>query len=122
WDNYAMMSPVMAKSLLNLDVMKQEYGKQSDYEVHPEKPVVKITANGRSVELPVIIIPGMHPAVVAVAVRYGRGTDGATKEMVSQNIGRSAVGAGRNVYPLVGFNGTNLYSSVATVEKTGTTY
>mgnify|MGYP006971438801 CR=1 FL=1 len=40
----------MAKSLLNLDVMNQEGGKQSDYEVHPEKPVVKITANGKSVE------------------------------------------------------------------------
>ena len=122
WDNYAMMSPAMAKSLLNLDVMNQEGGKQSDYEVHPEKPVVKITANGKSVELPVIVLPGMNAATIALAVGYGRGTAGATKEQVTQNIGRSAVGAGKNVYPLVVFNVTNSYSSVATVEKTGALY
>jgi MoCo/4Fe-4S cofactor protein with predicted Tat translocation signal len=120
WDNYAMMSPAMAKSLLNLDVMNQAYGNQSDYEVHPEKPVVKITANGKSVELPVIIIPGMHAAVVALAVGYGR--QSADKEMTATNIGKSANGAGQNVYPLVGFNGTNQYSSVATVEKAGRKY
>ena len=120
WDNYAMMSPAMAKSVLGLDVMNQEGGKQSDYEVHPEKPVVKITANGKSVELPVIIIPGMHSAVVAVAVGYGR--ESANKEETKNNIGRSAAGAGKNVYPLVAFNGTNIYSSVALIEKTGNTY
>lgn len=122
WDNYAMMSPAMAKSLLNLDVMNQEGGKQSDYEVHPEKPVVKITVNGKSVELPVIVLPGMNAATIAIAVGYGRGTEGATPEQVTQNIGRSAVGAGKNVYPLVGFSGTNSYSAVADVEKTGKMY
>ncbi|MGB4844015.1 MAG: TAT-variant-translocated molybdopterin oxidoreductase [Ferruginibacter sp.] len=120
WDNYAMMSPAMAKSLLSLDVMNQEGGKQSDYEVHPEKPVVKITANGKSLELPVIVIPGMHKDTIAVAVGYGR--ESATKEDTANNIGKSANGAGKNVYPLVGFNGTNLYSFEAKVEKTGKKY
>jgi molybdopterin-containing oxidoreductase family iron-sulfur binding subunit len=120
WDNYAMMSPAMAKSLLGLDVMNQEGGKQSDYEVHPEKPVVKITANGKSVELPVIVIPGMNAATIALAVGYGR--ESADKDTTSTNIGRSAHGAGKNVYPLVAFNGTNSYSSAATVEKTGAMY
>lgn len=120
WDNYAMMSPAMAKSLLSLDVMDQSGGKQSDYEVHPEKPVVKITANGQSLELPVIVIPGMHPAVIAVAVGYGR--QSANADETTQNIGRSAVGAGQNAYRLVGFDGTNSYSSAVTVEKTGRTY
>jgi molybdopterin-containing oxidoreductase family iron-sulfur binding subunit len=120
WDNYAMMSPAMAKSLLGLDVMNQEGGKQSDYEVHPEKPVVKITANGKSVELPVIVLPGMNAATIALAVGYGR--ESADVNATSTNIGRSAHGAGKNVYPLVAFNGTNLYSSVATVEKTGAMY
>ncbi|MEP7236770.1 MAG: TAT-variant-translocated molybdopterin oxidoreductase [Ferruginibacter sp.] len=122
WDNYAMMSPAMAKSLLGLDVMNQEGGKQSDYEVHPEKPVVKITVNGKSVELPAIVIPGMNAATIALAVGYGRGSEGATPEQVATNIGRSARGAGKNVYPLVGFNGNNSYNAVATVEKTGTMY
>ncbi len=120
WDNYAMISPAMALSLLNLDVMNQEGGKQSDYEVHPEKPVIKITANGKSVELPVIVIPGMQKNTIAVAVGYGR--ESANKDETSLYIGKSANGAGKNVYPLAGFNGTNLYSSVATVEKTGTMY
>ncbi len=120
WDNYAMMSPAMAKSLLKLDVMNQEYGNQSNYEVHPEKPVVKITVNGKSVELPVIIIPGVHPAVVAIAVGYGR--QSADKEKTADYIGRAANGAGVNVYGLIGFDGTNAYSAVATVEKTGNTY
>ncbi|MBK7433045.1 MAG: TAT-variant-translocated molybdopterin oxidoreductase [Chitinophagaceae bacterium] len=120
WDNYAMMSPAMAKSLLGLDVMNQEYGNQSNYEVHPEKPVVKITVNKKSIELPVIIIPGMHADVVAVAVGYGRESNDVNK--TSEFIGRSAKGAGQNVYPMVGFDGSNRYSAIATVEKTGKTY
>ena len=121
WDNYAMMSPAMAKSLLGLDVMNQEGGKQSNYEVHPEKPTVKITAeNGAVVELPVIVIPGMNKDTIAIAVGYGR--ESANKEETSNNIGRSANGAGKNVYPMVGFNGTNLYSSMCRIEKTGNTY
>jgi MoCo/4Fe-4S cofactor protein with predicted Tat translocation signal len=122
WDNYAMMSPAMAKSLLGLDVMNQVHGNQSDYEVHPEKPVVKVTANGKSVELPVIVLPGMNAATIALAVGYGRGSEGATPEQVAANIGRSARGAGKNVYPLAIFNGTTSYSSVGTVEKTGDMY
>ena len=121
WDNYVMMSPAMAKSLLGLDVMNQEGGKQSNYEVHPEKPVVKVTAvNGKSVELPVIIIPGMNKDTVAIAVGYGR--QSANKEATADNIGKSANGAGKNVYPLVSFNGTNLYTSMCRVEKTGNMY
>ncbi len=121
WDNYVMMSPAMAKSLLNLDVMNQEYGNQSNYEVHPEKPVVKVTAaNGKSVELPVIIIPGMHAEVVAIALGYGR--ESANKEATADNIGKSANGAGKNAYPLIGFNGTNSFSSMCRVEKTGRSY
>jgi len=121
WDNYVMMSPAMAKSLLGLDVMNQDHGHQSNYEVHPEKPVVKITANGKSLELPVIVIPGMHPAVVAVAVGYGR--QSANKDNTAEYIGMAANGAGQNVYPLAGFDGTTIqYSGEAKVEKTNNTY
>ncbi|HRI23174.1 MAG TPA: TAT-variant-translocated molybdopterin oxidoreductase [Ferruginibacter sp.] len=123
WDNYVMMSPAMAKDLLKLDVMNQEGGKQSDYEVHPEKPVVKVTGeNGAVVELPVIVLPGMQKDTIAIALGYGRGSEGATPEQVAANIGRSANGAGKNAYPLVNFNGTNLYSSMCDVAATGKTY
>ena len=122
WDNYAMISPDMAKSVLGIDIMNPQSKKQADdYEVHPEKPVVKITVNGRSVELPALIVPGVHPSTVAIALGYGR--QSASKDHNLDRIGRSAVGAGKNAFPLVSFNGsTIIYNSVATVEKTGATY
>jgi len=120
WDNYAMIGPELAKSLLNIDVFDNQ--KQADaYEVHPEKPVIKITVNGRSVSLPALILPGLNASTIAIAVGYGR--QSAKKEKTADRIGRSAEGAGQNVYPLVGFDGTSLlYSSAATVEKTADTY
>ncbi len=121
WDNYAMISPVLAKSLLGLDVMNPEYGHQSNYEVHPEKPVIKITTeSGKTISLPVIVIPGVHPATIAIAVGYGRKS--ADDKNTLDYIGKAAAGAGKNAYHMVGYNGNNSYSSVAKVEKTGDTY
>ena len=120
WDNYAMMSPAMAKTILNLDV----FGSQRDgdgYEVHPEKPTIKVTVNGHVLELPVLIIPGVHPNVIAVALGYGRQSE--NKDRTLEYIGRSAAGAGFNAYPFVGFDGGNFsYSATAEISKTGNTY
>jgi MoCo/4Fe-4S cofactor protein with predicted Tat translocation signal len=121
WDNYAMISPALAKQLLDIDVL----GNQRDgdgYEVHPEKKTIKITANGQSLELPVLIIPGVHPNVIAVAVGYGRAS--ANPDNSSDYIGRAATGAGQNAYPFVSFDGTTFsYSTIITdAEKTGNTY
>jgi molybdopterin-containing oxidoreductase family iron-sulfur binding subunit len=112
----------MAKSLLGIDVMNQDDKKQADkYEVHPEKPVIKITVNGRSIELPAMIVPGMHPNVIAMAVGYGR--QSANPDMTRDRIGMAANNAGKNVYPLVSFDGVGfVYSSTASVKKTSTTY
>jgi molybdopterin-containing oxidoreductase family iron-sulfur binding subunit len=122
WDNYAMISPEMAKTLLTLDVMNNQ--RQADaYEVHPEKPVVKVTVNGRSIELPALIIPGLNASTVAIALGYGRQSANTDKDILLERTGRAAAGAGRNAYPLVGFDGTTLqYNSVATIENTGDTY
>ncbi len=124
WDNYAMMSPALAKELLGIDVMGTNQRESDAYEVTPEKPVVKITLNGKSIELPVLIVPGNHHKVIAVALGYGRGLEGAKEESVALHIGRSAVGAGKNAYPLVEFDGSTnaYYTAKATVAKTGTTY
>ncbi len=124
WDNYVMMGTEMYEALYNKNVIKDK-GASDAYEVHPEKPVVKVTVNGKSVELPVLLIPGVQKNTVAIAVGYGRGTSNpnATRERLLDTIGRSAVDAGKNAYPLVTFDGSsNLYASVATVEKTGNTY
>ena len=120
WDNYVMMGTEMYKALYNKDVLADK-GASDAYEVHPEKPVVKVTANGKSIELPVLLIPGVQKNTIAIAVGYGR--QSADKTKTSDNIGKSAVDAGKNAYPLVSFDGsTNLYSSVVTVEKVDATY
>ncbi len=124
WDNYAMMSPSLAKELIGIDVMGTNQRDSDTYEVTPEKPVVKITLNGKSIELPVLIVPGNHNKVVAVALGYGRGIEGASEEKVSATIGKSAVGAGKNAYPFVESDGitNSYYTTKATIQKTGTTY
>jgi molybdopterin-containing oxidoreductase family iron-sulfur binding subunit len=122
WDNYAMISPAMAKSLLNIDILNEHDKKQADkYEVHPEKPVIKITVNGKSIELPAMIVPGMHASVIAMAAGYGR--ESAKPEMTGERIGLAAAGAGKNVYPLVSSSGNDFsYWGTASVAVTGATY
>ena len=120
WDNYAMMSPDLAKQLIGIDVVNNQ--RQADaYEVTPEKPTVKITVNGQSVELPVLILPGLNAATIAIALGYGRSS--ADEKNSLERVGRSATGAGKNAYTLVGFDGMGYtYTSKATAEKTGNTY
>ena len=119
WDNYAMISPQMGKSLFGIDIYNK---RDSDkYEVHIQKPTIKITANGKTIELPILIIPGTHPDVIAMAVGYGRRSN--NKDRTAEFIGPAANGAGVNVYPFAVFNGTTVtYSAPATIEKTPNTF
>ncbi len=112
WDNYVIISPAMAKSLLNIDLDKS--GDSDDYEVHPEKQVLKVSAGGKSVALPFLIIPGTHPNTIGIAVGYGR----------TAELGKAVVDAGKNVYHLSSFAGSTVSFMVpaVTVEKTGDTY
>lgn len=112
WDNYVMISPAMAKSLLGIDI--SDAGQSDDYEAHPQKPVVSVKMGDRKpVALPALIVPGMHPGTIAIAVGYGR----------HAKVGRAAQGAGQNAYPFTSFNGTTVDSfATVTVTKTGETY
>lgn len=113
WDNYVIISPAMAKSLLNIDLNNNAH--VDAYEVHPAKDVVKITAKGKDpVSLPILIVPGVHPNTVGIAVGYGR----------TDKLGKVAKGVGKNVFYLTSFNGTSVSFEVpgVTVEKTGDTY
>ncbi|WEK36770.1 MAG: TAT-variant-translocated molybdopterin oxidoreductase [Candidatus Pseudobacter hemicellulosilyticus] len=118
WDNYAMVSPQMAKELFNIDISNS--GQADTYEVEVMKPVLELTVGNQKLELPVLIIPGTQPDTVAVAVGFGR-----VKE-----IGRSVVAiggepVGRNAYPLLAFNGSTVEWTVADkveVAKTSKTY
>lgn len=126
WDNYVLMGTAMYKKLYGKDILGKA-GDSDAYEVHPEKPVVKVTAaNGESLELPILVIPGIQPNTIGIAVGYGRKSskdkDGEW-DKTKENIGRAAAGAGKNVYPLIGTDGTSLqYNGVVKLEKTSHTY
>jgi Fe-S-cluster-containing dehydrogenase component len=63
--------------------------------------------------LPVLVVPGMHKDVIAIAVGYGR----------SEKSGKAAANVGKNVFAWVGFNNTFNYSVAnASVEKTKETF
>ncbi len=85
WDNYLIVSPAMAKDLLKIDLANN--GQADAYEVHPKKKVVEITAGGKTVKLPVLIIPGTHPNTVGIAVGYGR----------HKNVGRAVIDEDKSV-------------------------
>ncbi len=106
WDNYAMISVKTAEEL--------GYKADDDYDVNPPKPVLKIKAGGKEISLPLLIIPGMNAETIAIAVGYGR----------SEKVGLAAKGSGKNIYPMVGFNGQTYEYAVSdvTIEKTDEQY
>jgi molybdopterin-containing oxidoreductase family iron-sulfur binding subunit len=106
WDNYAIISYATAKELgIVVD---------DNYEVELDKPVIKLKVGDKEMSLPVLVIPGMHKDVIAVAVGYGR----------SEKAGRAAANVGQNMFPLVGFDGKAFAYAVAgaSVEKTKETF
>ena len=112
WDNYVIVSPAMAKTLLNIDLNN---GGQADaYEVNPPKKVVKVTVDGKTIELPALIIPGTHPQTIGIAVGYGR----------SEKLGKAAEGVGKNAFILACSNGSTVSftCSDVSVAVTGETY
>jgi len=112
WDNYVIVSPALAKTLLNIDLNNN--GQADAYEVNPPKKVVKVTVGGKSVELPALIIPGTHPDTIAIAVGYGR----------SEKLGKSVVGTGKNAFPFASLSGSSVSftSADAAVVVTGEKY
>ncbi|MDQ6812915.1 MAG: TAT-variant-translocated molybdopterin oxidoreductase [Bacteroidota bacterium] len=131
WDNYAVISPAMAKILFKIDL--KDHGQTDDYEVHPDKQVMKVSVNGKVIELPIIIVPGTNPNTVGIALGYGRGADGANtdddannrKDLIEKartNIGRAGGAVGKNVFPLVTFNGVTKEYFVTSVEVSAAGY
>lgn len=120
WDNYIMISPKLGKEILNIDIASQRDANK--YEVHPKKDVLKLTAGDKTVELPALIIPGMHDDTVAIAVGYGRKSK--NEEDTARNIGRAVVNVGQNVFGFAGFSGGTVTWNAGTVtlEKTGRKY
>lgn len=105
WDNYACISPKKAKEL--------DEELTSITEVVTKKRVIKITANGQELTLPIVVTPGIHNDVVAVALGYGR----------NEKVGRAAAKTGKNAYPFQVWNGTTFDNYTgAKIEKTADKY
>lgn len=108
WDNYIMVGAKTA------DKLGIDY-RDKDYEYYPDKPVFTVkTASGKTLDLPVLVIPGCAEGVIAIAVGYGR----------SKDIGIAAFGAGQNAYPLTSFDGSTVQYHVvdAGISKKGGSY
>jgi molybdopterin-containing oxidoreductase family iron-sulfur binding subunit len=107
WDNYAMISMAKAYKMGFLSEDK-ESRRNMNYEYYPQKPVIELKVPGQvdPIELPIIVIPGMNPDTIAVALGYGR----------SEKLGRTAAGVGKKAYPFATFNGSAVgYSNAVTV-------
>jgi MoCo/4Fe-4S cofactor protein with predicted Tat translocation signal len=105
WDNYVCMSPKTAKEQFDAELTGIN-------EVVRERRVVKVKVGNKEIALPVVVVPGMHNDVVAVAIGYGR----------DAQVGMASVN-GKNAYPLVTFNGQSFeYANEATVVKTADLY
>lgn len=88
WDNYASVS---------LGYAKKNSIRQGQ--------VVEVNVDGRKLELPVNVQPGLHDDVVAIAIGYGR-----------TMAGKIANGIGRNAYPLMSIVGDRAIAAGLSVE------
>ncbi|MFL5743862.1 MAG: TAT-variant-translocated molybdopterin oxidoreductase [Niastella sp.] len=117
WDNYAVISPALAKKF---DIDLNDRRSADKYEVEVMKPVIKVKVRGKEVELPIIVIPGTQENTIAIAVGYGR----------DKSVGRSVTASdgaegtlGKNAYPFLSFNGSTIeWNGQAEMEKTDKLY
>lgn len=103
WDNFAMISLAKAKDL-GIDI------KTTEYEYYRDKPTVDLTANGKKITLPVLVVPGMDKDTIAVALGYGRNTA----------FGKASEGVGQNAFGFARMNaaGTvDYYNDVTVSDK-----
>ena len=124
WDNYVTMARSDMETMgLNTYIAQRDFAS-----------VVKVTAGGTEVTLPVYPAPGQKPGTIGIAIGYGRGANG-------ENIGKAAyqtgengehltdengnlVPVGKNVYPFATMRGDFpiMANMDVTVEATGEEY
>lgn len=80
WGNYVAVSPALAR-----ENGWHKYNRNI-YPGTERVPVLKVTANGNSIELPLLILPGLPNGVIAIPAGYGREIAG----LVGKNIGANA--------------------------------
>lgn len=102
WDNPVLVSPATAKAL---GVMPEPYT-----EKEPKARMASVSVGGRSVDLPVWLLPGMADGVAIVTLGYGRTSAGTVGD-----------GVGFDTYPLRASDAMQTARG-ATLSKTGKKY
>lgn len=105
WDNAALTS---RKTADKLGVAKVDDPLVHSDEEHLDSDVIKITVDGRSLEVPVLVAPGHADDSITLSLGYGH-AEGTT--------GKVGHASGFNAYQLV--TSAAPYVAAATVEKTG---
>ena len=130
WDNAALIAPKTAKELGIYDeILELESNRAS---VHPDgesgnrkAPLIKVTVNGRSVEVPVLVAFGQAENVIVLPVGYGQGCDKEDElkrdTAKAGHVGLVGVNRGFDVYPLR-TAATAYFATGGTAEKTGKRY
>lgn len=103
WDNYIAMNP--------MDMVDGNGGKIYNIKLGEQLPatVAKLTVGNKSIELPVVAVPGQKRGAVSIALGYGRTKAGRVVAQGDSKEGETGT-IGKNVYPLVGINGTMGYT------------
>ncbi|HVB02472.1 MAG TPA: TAT-variant-translocated molybdopterin oxidoreductase [Chitinophagaceae bacterium] len=108
WDNYVCISPALSDQI-GATITRFN-------EVYHHRPVARLTIGGKDILLPVLVLPGLHPEVMAVALGYGR----------SNSTGMVAGDVGKNIFPFISYNAQNqareYYSTGVKIVKTAETY
>lgn len=101
WDNYVTMHPADAKAM-NLFGMEDETMMVRFDQMEDGLDVVKVTANGHSVNLPVWVQPGQARGTIGIAVGYGR-----------KGFNEYVDNIGQNIFPALGMTASGTMDYVA---------
>ncbi|HEY1122461.1 MAG TPA: 4Fe-4S dicluster domain-containing protein, partial [Haloferula sp.] len=135
WDNAALIAPQTAKDMgLYEEIVELEkvsalgkrtnVGEDGEGE-HRTGPMIKITVNGASVEIPVMISFGQAEKTIVLPLGYGQGFDDQDKfnrgPKNTGTTGQVGLNSGFNAYPLR-TAAASYFVTGAAVEKTGKRY
>ena len=135
WDNAALIAPQTAldmgiyKELVELEKVsalgkRTNVGEDGEGE-HRTGPMIKITVNGASLEIPVMISFGQAEKTIVLPLGYGQGFDDEDKfdrgPKHTGTVGQVGVNSGFNAYPLR-TAAASYFVTGASVEKTGKRY
>ncbi len=139
WDNAALIAPKTAKELgiydkiVEIEPVSKVLGVESKYaDVGPDgegenrkSPLIKVTVNGKTLEIPVLISFGQAENTLVIPLGYGQAFDKedelGRKPANQSHVGLVGVNRGFNAYPLR-TSATSYFATGATVKLTDRKY